>query len=94
MPTLDERYRAVHDAILAGPNRELQEWVDSGTVWLLEGHAGRTAMAAFEAGALVLGPEPCKDYWGNDVPSYRDVEDAVGSKGSVANAENYDPEEQ
>ena len=39
--TLKERYESVHDAILAGPNRELQEWIDSGTAWLLEGHVGR-----------------------------------------------------
>jgi len=88
--TLKERYESVHDAILAGPNRELQEWIDSGTAWLLEGHVGRTAMAALQDGAAVLSPVRHQDYYGNQVPSYPDVVDQVGSAGSVANAEAYE----
>ena len=90
--TLEERYETVHEAILAGPNAQLQEWVDTGTAWLLEGHVGRTAMAALTDGALVLPPYQETDFYGNTVPSYRDVEDEVGSPGSVANAEAYDAE--
>lgn len=91
--TLQERYEAVHAAILDGPNAQLQEWVDSGTAWKLEGHVGRTAMAALEDGALVLGPERVTNYWGSTVPSYLDVADEEGSPGSVANAEAYDSDE-
>lgn len=97
MPTLtselEERYAAIHAEILAGPNAQLQEWVDSGTAWKLEGHVGRTAMDALRDGALVLPPQRENDYWGNTVPSYTDVSDEVGSPGSVANAEAYEPEE-
>lgn len=91
--TLQERYEAVHAAILEGPNAELQEWIDSGTAWLLEGHVGRTAHDALTAGALVLPLHRHTDYWGNTVPAYTDVLDEVGSAGSVANAEAYEPEE-
>jgi len=88
--SLQERYEAVHTAILAGPNSQLQEWVDSGTAWSLEGHVGRTASAALSDGALVLPSDRLKDYWGNTVPSYLDVKNEVGSPGSVANAEAYE----
>lgn len=88
--TLEERYEAVHQAILDGPNAELQEWIDSGTAWLLEGAVGRAAMDALRAGACVLPPERHRDYYGNTVPSYLDVQDEAGSTGSVANAEAYD----
>ena len=92
--TLQDRYESVHANILAGPNAELQGWVDSGTAWRLEGHVGRVAMDALRSGALVLGPKPTTDYWGSRIPSYIEVKDAVGSPGSVANAENYDEDEE
>jgi hypothetical protein len=91
--TLQERYESVHNAILAGPNAQLQEWVDSGTAWLLEGHVGRTAMAALTDGALVLPSSAHRDYYGNTVPSYLNVQDEIGSPGSVANAEAYDEQD-
>jgi hypothetical protein len=91
--TLEQRYEAVHAAILAGPNAQLQRWVDSGAAWLLEGHVGRVAGDALAAGALVLSPERTRDYWGTAIPAYTDVLDEVGSSGSVANAEAYDPED-
>jgi hypothetical protein len=91
--TLADRYEAIHTAILAGPNAQLQLWVDSGVAWLLEGHVGRVAGDALAAGALVLGPNQTRDYWGSNIPAYTDVVDEVGSSGSVANAEAYDPED-
>lgn len=90
--TLTDRYEAVHAAILAGPNAQLQQWVDSGAAWQLEGFIGRQASDALAAGALVLSPHRTRDYWGSNIPAYTDVVDEVGSSGSVANAEAYDPE--
>ena len=84
---LDERYEAVHGAILAGPDAEVQELVDSGMAWHREGTVGRTAMAALQNGAVVLPGERFRDFYGSVVPSYRDVLDEPGSTGSVANAE-------
>jgi len=89
LDTLNARYNVVHSAILAGPNAELQGWIDSGAAWLLEGHVGRMASNALHDGAAVLPSEPRRDYWGTMVPSYYVVEDRVGSPGSVANAEAY-----
>lgn len=90
--TLEDRYTAIHEAILAGPNNEVQALIDSGMAWRLEGFVGRQAQAALEAGAAVLPPERENDYWGGTVPSYTDVADEVGSTGSVANAEAYEEE--
>lgn len=86
---LGTRYEAIRAAIGAGPNAELQELIDSGLAWRLEGHVGRTAMAALTDGACVLPGEPATDYYGSTVPSYLMVEDRVGSPGSVAQAEAY-----
>ncbi len=90
--TLDERYDAVHQAILAGPNAVVQELVDSGMAWHREGSVGRTAMAALQNGAAVLPGERFRDFYGSVVPSYRDVLDKPGSTGSIANAEAYEEE--
>jgi hypothetical protein len=59
----------------------LQELVDNGSAWRLEGSVGRAAMAAIEAGQIALGPVGHRDYWGNYVPSRDEVE--PGTKGSV-----------
>lgn len=88
--TLQKRYKQVHDAILEGENSQLQEWIDNGQAWKLEGHVGRTASSALEAGACVLPEVPIKDYWGNTVPAHWMLEE--GTKGTVALAEEYEGE--
>ena len=60
---------------------ELQDLINSGTAWKLEGSVGRAAMEAIEAGECVLGEEGHKDYWGNYVTSRYEVQ--PGTKGSV-----------
>lgn len=62
-------------------NDEIQSLIDSGMAWRLEGHVGRTCMAAIENGDAVLGEESHRDYWGNRVPSRHEV--VPGTKGSV-----------
>ena len=65
-----------------------QNLINSGLAWKLEGHVGRTCMAALEDGACMLGPEAGQDYWGNFVPSRSMVkEGAPGSRQWVV--ENY-----
>lgn len=59
----------------------LQESIDSGLVWRLEGSAGREAMRAIEAGYCMLGEVGQKDYWGNYIPSRHEVK--PGTKGSA-----------
>lgn len=59
---------------------DLQSLIDSGMAWRMEGHIGRSAMAAIEAGECVLGEVGHRDYWGNYVPSRYEVQ--PGTKGS------------
>lgn len=59
----------------------LQELIDTGVAWRLEGSVGRMCMDAIEAGVVMLGEVAHKDYWGNTVPSRYDV--VAGSKGSI-----------
>lgn len=58
----------------------LQNLVNTGQAWFLEGSVGRMAMDAIEAGVVVLGPVGHRDYWGNYVPSRFEVQ--PGTKGS------------
>lgn len=65
--------------------RFVQDAINSGMAWKLEGSYGRMAMDYLNAGACVLGEEPHTDYWGNRIPSRYEVE--PGTKGSVEYAE-------
>jgi hypothetical protein len=60
---------------------DLQELIDSGMAWRLEGSVGRAAMAALEDGECILGEAGHHDYWGNYIPSRYEV--APGTKGSI-----------
>lgn len=59
----------------------IQDLIDNGMAWMLEGHIGRQCYAAIENGDAVLGPTRHKDYWGNTIPSRFDV--VPGTKGSI-----------
>lgn len=59
----------------------IQNLIDNGMAWRLEGHVGRQCMAAIENGDAVLGVDGHRDYYGNYVPSRTEVE--PGTKGSV-----------
>ena len=56
---------------------QLQDLVNSGMAWKLEGHVGRTAMAAIENRVIALGEEAHLDYYGNYVPSRHEVKDGT-----------------
>lgn len=59
----------------------MQDLINAGTVWRLEGSMGREAMAMIESGECVLGETGHHDYWGNYVPSRHEVK--PGTKGSL-----------
>lgn len=65
----------------------MQEAINSGSVWSLEGSMGREAMGLIEAGLCALGHEGCRDYWGNYIPSRHEVQ--AGTKGSVQYVEDH-----
>ena len=71
--------------------QSIQNAINSGIAWRLEGHYGRLAMSYIESGACVLGEESFTDYWGNRIPSRYEVE--PGTKGSVeyARARGWEP---
>ena len=66
---------------------ELQERINSGLAWHLEGSYGRTAMNCLESGACMLPEVPRKDYWGNIVPARTSLQ--AGTKGTLENSQNF-----
>ncbi len=64
----------------------VQELVNTGMAWRLEGHVGRVCMLAIDNGDAVLGEAGHNDYYGNYVPSRTEVKS--GTKGSVEYALN------
>lgn len=64
--------------------KAMQALINTGTVWSLPGSYGRAAMAALEAGDVMLGTEPGRDYWGNRIPARHEVQEGTkGSRGLV-----------
>ena len=66
---------------------KMQEMINSGLAWKLEGSVGREAMRLLESGACMLPKEFRTDYYGNRIPS-RDVLKA-GTKGTFKNSQNF-----
>lgn len=66
---------------------EMQELINSGMAWKLEGSIGRSAMDALESGACMLPLVLRMDYYGNKVPP-RNVLKA-GTKGTIQNSQRY-----
>lgn len=66
---------------------QLQELIDTGVAWSMEGAIGRAAMDALKSGACFLPTSSRKDYYGNVVPSRYMVKD--GTAGSYANSVSF-----
>ena len=47
----------------------LQELINNGIAWKLEGAIGRAADTALEAGQCMLPEKPFFDYYGNQIPA-------------------------
>jgi hypothetical protein len=65
----------------------LQEMINTGIAWKLEGSIGREAMAALESGACYLPTKTYKDYYGNVIPDRNLLEE--GSKGTLLNSKRF-----
>lgn len=63
---------------------EMQFLIESGTAWKMEGAIGRSAMDMLKTGACFLPKEPCYDYYGNRIPSRKEVK--RGTTGSLQNS--------
>ena len=66
---------------------EIQDQINSGLVWKLEGSVGRFATSLLELGICILPLEDKKDSYGNTVPSRRKLKN--GTKGTYQNAVNF-----
>ena len=71
---------ADEDATSEDEFEAMQTLIDAGSVWGMEGHMGRTAMAMIEDGMCMLGPDKTTDYYGNPIPSRVIIK--AGTKGS------------
>jgi len=69
----------------------IQEAINDGSPWSLQGSYGRTMMRAIESGHCLLGHFSTRDYFGNEIPSRDDVEEGtVGSYGWVVVCQGKD----
>jgi hypothetical protein len=66
---------------------DMQDKINSGIAWKLEGSYGRYAMSLLESGACMLPDEVRFDYYGNKVPSRDMLEE--GTKGTFQNTVNF-----
>jgi hypothetical protein len=66
---------------------ELQQLINSGIAWKLEGSIGRAAMDALRSGACMLPNSVHYDYYGNRIPSVDEVE--KGTTGSIENMKKF-----
>jgi hypothetical protein len=60
---------------------QIQEWIEAGTAWHLEGSVGRHAMECITEGICFLPEQSHIDYWGNKVPNRNALK--PGTKGTL-----------
>lgn len=66
---------------------EMQEHINSGQAWLMDGKTGRKAMEYLSIGACILPLKAHYDYWGNEYPSRTKVN--AGDLGSLKNSKLF-----
>ena len=66
---------------------EMQEAINTGMAWKMEGSVGRRAMELLRTGACVLPKTAVVDVYGNKVPSRDDL--VSGTLGTFENAVNF-----
>ena len=66
---------------------EMQEAINTGMAWKMEGRIGRKCMDLLSNGVCFLPLQDHYDYWGNEIPSRNKV--ANGSLGSLSLAKSF-----
>lgn len=66
---------------------QIQDQINSGLCWRMEGSVGRFAMDCLEAGVCMLPTERRIDYYGQVVPSRNDLK--AETKGTFQNAVRF-----
>jgi len=65
----------------------MQDSINSGLCWHMEGSYGRSAMNCIEAGICMLPPVPRKDAYGSTIPPRTVLK--PGTKGTLENSERF-----
>ena len=66
---------------------DIQDMINNGNAWHMEGSYGRAAMELLESGACMLPEVKRRDAYGNTVPSRNDLK--PGTKGTLLNSQNF-----
>lgn len=66
---------------------QMQDYINNGMVWNLEGCVGRSAMDMLKSGACMLPVEQHEDYYGHIIPSRNQLEE--GTTGTLLNSQNF-----
>lgn len=66
---------------------EIQEVINNGSIWMIEGSHGRRAMEYLNAGVCYLPLKRYYDYWGNLCPSRSELK--KGNIGSLQHAKSF-----
>jgi hypothetical protein len=67
--------------------KEMQDMINSGQAWKMEGSYGREAMRLLEIGACMLPKADRYDFYGNLVPSRDKLK--AGTKGTYQNSKEF-----
>lgn len=65
----------------------MQELIDSGACWKMEGSVGREAMRMLESGACMLPTVPRYNAYNNRIPTRNEVK--PNSTGTLTNSQNF-----
>lgn len=98
LKAIEERIRLAQKALVESHSMDdepwdydnpkvLQDMIDDGTAWRMEGAVGRAAMAALESGMCFLPLQGHKDYYGNTVPPRTVLK--AGTKGTLEHSAAY-----
>ena len=66
---------------------EMQQLINSGAAWNMEGSIGREAMSLLESGACMLPMKMRSGAYGNRIPSRKQIKE--GTKGSYSNCRDF-----
>lgn len=80
------KMQSIYLPVLLGDDT-VQDMIDKGFIWKLEGSMGRYAMDLLRGGVCMLPLERRIDYYGNTVPSRNDVK--PGTPGSFQNCQGF-----
>lgn len=69
-----------NDGLTLKDAKAIQQVINDGTGWLMQGCFGRELMRRLEAGDVMLGQIARCDFWGNRIPARDQVQ--PGTKGS------------